>query len=99
MSRRKIVRQLRHGQMTIPKEFRDELGLQPDDLLQVELMNGRLEVTAVKAAPRHGSAWFKDLYDDFAPVRESMHGASEPEINDAIDQALREVREVKRHSR
>ena len=88
---KQLVKQLRNGQITIPKRFRDELGLHPEDLLSVELVDGKLEIERVHI-PEVGSPWLKELYDLFAPVRESLAGYSEEEINDAIDEALREVR-------
>ena len=84
-SQTRVVRQLQHGQITIPKEFREALGLEQDDLLQVTLGEGKLEAAPAKAAPRH-PAWAKRLYDLFAPVRESLEGSSEAEINAAIDE-------------
>jgi hypothetical protein len=39
-----------------------------------------------------GSQWAKDLYDLYAPVRKSLEGYTEVEINDAIDEAVRAVR-------
>jgi AbrB family looped-hinge helix DNA binding protein len=94
--RRKIVRQLRNGQITIPKDFRDELGIEPDDLLEVNMIGGILQVRRVKASAKEGSPWLLELYNAFAPVRESLSDLSEQEINDAIDEALREVRASKR---
>lgn len=93
MSERKtrIVRQLRNGQITIPKEFREAMHLDPDDLLSVTLEDGHLSVTAAQSSK--SSAW-RDLYDLFAPTREaiSRSGLSEQEINDAINEALRAYR-------
>ena len=93
---RKIVKQLRHGQITIPKEFREALGLSDEDLLAMTLTEGRLEIEPVRVAPKpKGSPWARDLYELFAPVRETLKGHSEEEINEAIDEAVREVREEK----
>lgn len=90
---RKIVKQLRHGQITIPKDLREALGLREDDLLSVTLSEGKLEIEPVKVAPKSGgSPWAKELYEQFAPVRKSMRGRSEAEINEAIDDALKETR-------
>ena len=62
MGKTRIVRQLRHGQITIPKEFRDALHLEPDDLLAVTLAEGKLEVTGVRAkSTGPGSPWLKEL--------------------------------------
>lgn len=97
MPKTRIVRQLRNGQITIPKEFREALHLDGDDLLAVTLQDGRLEIETIKAAnKRPGSQWARDLYDLFAPARASVAGYSDREINEAIDDALRAYREEKR---
>ena len=92
---RKVIRQLRHGQITIPKEMREALDLSPDDLLTVDLDRGHLVITPVRLAQK-GSAWARELYDLFAPVRESLQDRSEEEICEAIDRAVEEVRARKR---
>jgi AbrB family looped-hinge helix DNA binding protein len=90
---RKLVKQLRHGQITIPKEMRDALDLQADDLLSVELADGKLELEPVRAASkRKGSPWARELYEMFEPVRARLSKYSEEEINEAIDDALKAVR-------
>ncbi len=77
--------------MTIPKDFRDALGIEADDLLQVTLGEGKLEVVPVKAAARH-PAWSKRLYEMFAPVRQSLEDSSEADIDTTIDEALKQAR-------
>jgi len=91
---KKLVKQLRHGQITIPKEFREALGLEETDLLSISLSDeGKLEVEPVRVAPKvKGSPWAKELYELYAPVRESLKGVPEEEINEAIDEAVKEVR-------
>ena len=90
---RKIVKQLRHGQITIPKELREALGLEQDDLLSITLSEGKLELEPVKVAPKAvGSSWAKELYQQFAPVRRSLKGRTEEEINQAIEEAVEESR-------
>jgi len=93
MGKTKIVRQLRNGQITIPKEFRDALHLDGEDVVAVTLEGDKLELRTLKAQSRGpGSPWVKELYDLFAPMRESLGEYGEEEINDAIDEALSEVR-------
>jgi AbrB family looped-hinge helix DNA binding protein len=87
---RRLVKPLRHGQITIPKEFRDALGLTEDDLLSVTLEDGKLEIEPVRFQPNPN--WARELYEAFAPVRESLEGVPEEEINQAIDEAVKEVR-------
>lgn len=95
MGKTRIVRQLRHGQITIPKEFREALHLEPDDLLAVTLEDGKLLVTSATAVPKgQGSPWLKELYELFAPVRQryAESGMTEDEINAEIDAAIEETR-------
>jgi uncharacterized protein YqeY len=40
----------------------------------------------------HEMDWFERLYELFAPVREAAEAMSEEEINQAIDEAIAEVR-------
>jgi len=44
------------------------------------------------------SAWFKELYDYFAPVRVEATRQSEEEIDRAIDAALKAVRKGRAQS-
>lgn len=88
----KIVRPLRRGQITIPAEFRERLGLNEDSLLSVTLRGRTLEITPVRVARGPGSPWLKELYDLFAPVREELSEYGEEEIDRAIDEAVAEVR-------
>jgi AbrB family looped-hinge helix DNA binding protein len=90
---RKLVKPLRHGQITIPKEFRDALGLTEDDLLSVTLENGKLEIKPVRVGDQRGNPyWAKELYELLEPVRDSLKDVPEEEINRVIDEAVEEVR-------
>ncbi len=89
----KVVRSLRNGQITIPAEFRRELGIESDTLLQLTLGHGELRITPLQARRRApGSGWLKELYEQFAPVREEAKAYSEDEVNAAIDEAVKAVR-------
>ena len=89
----KVVRPLRSGQITIPADFREQLGIGADTLLQVTLVDGELRIRPLHAAQTvAGSPWVKELYDYFAPVREEAAADSDEEINHAIDVALSAVR-------
>ena len=90
---KKVVKQLRHGQITIPKDMRDAIGLEAEDLLSIELLNGKLEVEPVKVTRKGtGSPWLLEMYEMLAPTRKSLEPYTEDEINEAIDDALRGVR-------
>lgn len=91
----KIVRQLRGGQITIPAAFRRELGIEADTHLLMTLEDGTLRIVPLQAgAGGKSSAWVKELYDYFAPVRDEIAAAgfSEEEVNSDIDAAIRAVR-------
>ena len=89
----KLVRPLRGGQITIPVEFRQQLGIGPDTVLEVELIEGELRVKPMSLARTvAGSPWVKELYDLFAPVREEAKGQSSDQIDAAIDAAVKVVR-------
>ena len=96
-TRRRLVRGLRHGQVTIPKEFRDALGFDEGDLWEMTLREGKIEVRPATAKPKVGSPWLKELYELYAPVREALRGRhTEEEINEWIDEAVREARKERR---
>lgn len=88
--------------MTIPVEFRKELGTDEDTLLRVTLRDGALRITQVQTdAPSKGSPWLRELYDYFAPVRAEIlaSGISQDELFADIDAAIEEVRAEKRAKR
>ncbi len=91
----KRVRPLRGGQITIPAEFRKELGITEESLLQLTLEGGELRLKPVQVTETAtGSPWLRELYEYFAPVREEIvtAGYTEEEVNADIDAALAEVR-------
>lgn len=90
----KIVRPLRSGQVTIPAEFRKQLGITEHSFLQLTLAEGELRLRPVRVQEAQpSSAWLEDLYRRFAPVREEARQSSEQEIDEAIAAAVRAVRE------
>lgn len=96
MAKTRIVKQLRHGQITIPKELREALSLEEDDLLSITLTEGRLEIQPLKAVPRTGGTpWARELYELFEPVRRSLERYEEGEIEEAVEEAVRDARSEK----
>ena len=94
----KIVKTLRSGQITIPADFREKLGIGTDTLLQMKLIEGELRIKPVQISDKpKGSPWLKELYDYFAPARKEAAKYTEEEINADIDRAVREVR--KKHAK
>ena len=95
----KFVQSLRSGQITIPMEFRKELGIGKGTVLALSLTGGELHIKPLHVADTAaGSPWMKDLYDMFAPVRAEVRRRrySEKEIDTAIDKAVTAVR--KKHA-
>ncbi len=91
----RTVRPLRSGQITIPADFRRELNITDDTLLQMSVEGEELRITKLRTAPdAAGSPWLAELYARFAPVRQEAVDAeyTEDEINEAIDQAVAGVR-------
>jgi bifunctional DNA-binding transcriptional regulator/antitoxin component of YhaV-PrlF toxin-antitoxin module len=100
--KRKLVRSLRGGQITIPIEFRKQLGISEDTLLYMTLEEGELHVKPVKvASERRGSPWLRELYELYAPTRQDIRdrGISDEEVNADIDTAIAEVRAKQRSRR
>ena len=96
----RIIKPLRGGQITIPAEFRKELGITEESVLQVSLFGGALHIKPVRVTEiDEGSPMLKELYEYFAPARQEVRekGYTEEEIDAAIDQALKAVRKNKQH--
>lgn len=86
------IRPLRRGQLTIPSEFRGRLGIGDDAQMQLMLREGTIVVVPVVANPAQGSAWARELYAMFAPIRTVAAEMNEAEINSEIDAAVAAVR-------
>ncbi len=93
----RIVRPLRGGQITIPAEFRKQLGITEESVLQLTLEGKELRIRAVDIdKTAEGSPWFAELYDQFAPVREEASSLNEAEIDAAINEAVEASRRERR---
>jgi bifunctional DNA-binding transcriptional regulator/antitoxin component of YhaV-PrlF toxin-antitoxin module len=95
----KLVRVSRSGRITIPVEFRKQLGIDERTHLRMTLTRGELRISPVEsAASSKGSPGLRALYEYFAPVREEIlaRGISEVEVNADIDAVIAEVRAEQR---
>ena len=92
----RIVRSQNGGQVTIPEEFRRALGIDGETPLQVTLTDGELRIKPVReASVIPDSSWIREAYNAFASIREELaEKYTEEEINDAIDQAVKAVRQT-----
>ncbi|MDO8514920.1 MAG: AbrB/MazE/SpoVT family DNA-binding domain-containing protein [bacterium] len=88
-----IVKPLRNGQITIPASFRDQIGFDPQTLLQLTLVGDEIRIKPIRTTDKVvDPAWMKKLYEHFSAVREEAKKYDEKTINDSIDQAVKAVR-------
>lgn len=88
-----LVKALRSGQITIPSEFREKLGIDEDSFLQINLIEGELRIKPVRITQKAGdSVWFEKLYGQFSKVRKEAQKYSEKEIDKTIDKAVKAIR-------
>ena len=88
-----IVKPLRSGQITIPIEMREKIGIDGKTLLEIRLVENELRIKPIKINQTVSNAsWFAQLYQQFAPVRKQAKLFSEKEIDNAIDKAVDAVR-------
>jgi bifunctional DNA-binding transcriptional regulator/antitoxin component of YhaV-PrlF toxin-antitoxin module len=95
ITKTKLVRPLRGGQITIPVEFRRALNLDEETMLRVTLSEGELRIAPVRADPQLNSKTaLRALYDYFAPTRDEVlaSGITEEELLAEIKAAVAEVR-------
>src|SRR5262245_27077017 len=96
----RVIRSSRSGQVTIPAEFREQLGIGEETLLQMTLTAGELRIRPAHA-PAEGSPWLRELYEYFSPVRQEILEREIPdaEVNADIDAAIAAVRGERRTKR
>ena len=95
----RYLRPLSSGQVVIPAEFVESLGIDEQTTLRVTKIDGAILITPVGLqASGGGSPGLKALYEHYAPVREEIlaRGITEDEVNADIDAALAAVRAEKR---
>jgi AbrB family looped-hinge helix DNA binding protein len=85
-----IVRLMDHGQVTIPKKFREALGLRKGDLAEAELDGDRIVITPKKLVK--DKAW-RELLSVMDKVHKMNEGVSEEEVTQDVLKAITELRE------
>lgn len=89
-----LVKVVRNGQVTIPKDIREKLGIKEGDFLEVEpadqgvLLKLKVVVDKGEALKAFGKA-FEKLQ---ASARDKGKEMSEGELNDLIEEAIQAVR-------
>jgi len=85
-----IVRILQHGQVTIPKKFREALGLKKGDLAEAELEGERIVITPKKLVRDKA---FQELMALLDKVHKRNKGLGEEEVTQDVLKAIAELRE------
>lgn len=82
-NRRKIVKPLAKGQVTIPAEFRDALGINTETLLSISLVGDHLEIR-----PLQQGAGDLRLYTEEEVARFVADDRLEPEVAQRVKELL-----------
>ncbi len=85
-----VVRISEHGQVTIPKPFREVLGLEKGDLAEASLEGERIVITPKKFVKDKA---YQELMKLLDRVHERNKGFSEEEVIADVIQAVAELRE------
>lgn len=85
-----LVRLLDHGQVTIPKKFREALGLKKGDMAEAELEGERIVITPKELVRQKAWQRLSALLDD---VHRQNKGASEKQVTRDVLKAIAEHRE------
>jgi len=85
-----IVKIMQHGQITIPKKFREALGLRKGDLAEAELDGDCIVITPKRLVKDKALAELFELMDR---VHGRNKGFSEEEITQDVMKAIAELRE------
>ncbi len=85
-----IVRIMQHGQITIPKKFREILGLEKGDLAEAELEGGKIVITPKRLVKEKA---LRELLAVMDSVHQKNEGVSEEEVMQDVLKAVAELRE------
>jgi len=85
-----IVKILQHGQITIPKKFREILGLRKGDLAEAQLDGDRIVIVPKRLVK--DKAW-RELLEVMDRVHQKNRGLSEEEVTQDVLKAIAELRE------
>ncbi len=85
-----VMKIMENGQMTIPKQIRDELGLKKGDLVEAERKDGQILITPKKSVE---GRTFQKVLAVMDRVHEKNKGVSEETVVKYANQAIAELRE------
>jgi AbrB family looped-hinge helix DNA binding protein len=92
-----LVKVIRHGQITLPADFREELDIKEGDYIEAEL-EGKVIVLRPKVLLDREDA-VKALHRIMSDVQSRTEDISPEEIELEVAEAIREVRKQKRHAK
>ena len=84
------VRFLEHGQVTIPKKFRDALGVKKGDLAEASMEGDKIVITPVRLTKE--KAW-KELFAIMDEVHKKNKGVSEEQVTCDVLKAIEKLRQ------
>jgi len=85
-----IVKIMQHGQITIPKKFREALGLKEGDVAEAELAEDRIVITPKRLVK--DKAW-RELMEVMDRVHQKNEGVTEEQVTRDVLKAIAELRE------
>lgn len=88
-----LVKVIRHGQITLPIDFRQELDIKEGDYLEVDI-EGKTIVLRPKVFLDRARA-VKALHEMMAEVQERTKDIDPKELDDLIEQSIKEVRQTR----
>ena len=86
-----VVKILEHGQITLPKQIRESLGLKKGDVADARLEGDCVVITPRKSATSRN--WEK-LLQVMNSVHEQNRGISETEVYQDVERAVAELRQA-----
>ena len=92
-----LVKVIRHGQITLPADLREELDIKEGDYLEAE-REGRTIVLRPKVLLDREDA-IKALHKIMTEVQSQTRDIDPEVIEQEVDEAIREVREQRRHDK
>ena len=92
-----LVKVIRHGQITLPADFREELDIKEGDYLEAD-MEGKTIVLRPKVVMDREDA-IKALHKIMSEVQSRTKGIDPEIIEQEVAEAIREVRKEKRHAK
>ncbi len=92
-----LVKVIRHGQITLPADLREELDIKEGDYLEAEL-EGEAIILRPKVLLDRGDA-IKALHRIMSEVQSRTKGIDPEIIEQEVAEAIREVRKEKHHAK